>query len=134
MTLVGDSKAYVFLSKHGALIRELPNRSVTLTVEGRVWLLTFLLFYDYLTKDLFNDIAKFFEQQPTIAPYETGKKLREVCQRWLKDHAEQIKDPHMAKVQAYPSDLNYAQVSLLMNLLIAAQENLEGAAEGRKVQ
>ena len=132
MTLVGDSKAYVFLSKHGALIRELPNCSVTLTVEGRVWLLTFLLFYDYLTKELFNDIAKFFEQQPGTAAYETGKKLRAVCQRWLNDHVQHLKEA--SKEQVYPTDLSYAQVAILMNLLVAANENLERAAEGRKVQ
>lgn len=132
MTLVGDSKAYVFLAKHGPLIHELPNRSVALTVEGRVWVLTFLLFHDYLTKQIFNDIAEFFNSRPGIAAYQTGIKLREVCQRWLNDNSKQLKRDGKATVS--PTDLNYSQVAFLLNLLVAAQENLERCAEGRKVQ
>lgn len=132
MTLVGDSRAYAFLKKHGPLINELPNRSIILTVHGRVWVLTFLLFHDYLSKDLFNDIAKFFEQNPGRAAFETGKKLRETCERWLKDNGKLI--VNYPKQIVPPTDLNYGQVSLLLNLLVAAQENLERAAAGRKVQ
>jgi hypothetical protein len=130
--LVGDSKAYAFLKKHGALIHELPNKALMLTLDGRVFIVTFLLFQGYLTKELFNEIAERKEVAPQFAAYDTGKLLRTACQRWLKETSNILRRSPDAYV--YPTDLTYAQLSLLLNLLVAYQENLEGAAEGRKVQ
>ena|ERR1035437_5501741 len=132
MPLVGDSKAYVFLKKHGALIHELPNHAVILTVAGRVFVITFLLFHGYLTKEVFNTLALDFDSQPELAAYETGKILRKVCESWLTNNKKLIKEHPNANL--VPTDLTFSQVSLLLNLLVAGQEDLEREAEGRKVQ
>lgn len=132
MALVGDARAYVLLRKHGALVHTLANQATILTIEGRVFILTFLLFHEYLTKDTFNEIAQQHETQPSIAAFETGKKLREVCQNWILDNEKKIK--RQGNLPVYPTDLTYVQVEFLLNLLIAAQENLERAAAGGKVQ
>lgn len=132
MPIVGDSKAYAFLKKHGALVHELPNKALLLTLDGRVFIVTFLLFCGYLTKELFNEIAERKQAAPQFAAYDTGKLLRAACQRWLNDTAKILLLRPDAYV--YPTDLTYAQLSLLLNLLVAHQENLESTAEGRKVQ
>lgn len=128
MTIVGDSKAYVFLSKHGPLVQELPHGIVLLTLAGRIFILTFLFFHEYLTKDAFNEIS--LTESPDHVGYQTGKMLRSLCQKWLDNNHRRLNDLTIA----YPTDLSFASVSFLMQLLIAGQENLEVAVEGKKVQ
>ena len=132
MPIVGDSKAYVFLAKHGPLIEELPNKAVLLTLGGRVFVLTLLLYHGYLTQKMFNSIAEHFARAPRTAAYESGKMLRSACQQWLVNNAKQLREQPTAL--ATPTDLTFTQVALLLEVLVAGQEDLERVAEGRRVQ
>jgi hypothetical protein len=129
MTITGDGRAFVFLRKHGPLIKQFSNQLVLLTLEGRVFILTFLLYHDYLSKDMFNEIA--LTQSENQTGYETGKLLRSVCQKWLEDNRGHLDD--MTTVVP-PTDLCFHEIGYLLLLLIAGQENLECAVEGKLVQ
>jgi hypothetical protein len=141
--IVGDSKAYVFLCKHGPLIEQLPNGAVLLTLGGRVFVLTLLLYHGYLAKYMFNILAERDTRMEVMSPnspfvgpqsaaYDTGKMLRTACEQWLANNKKQLYEQPTAI--AYPTDLTFAQIALLLETLVAGQEDLERVAEGRKVQ
>jgi hypothetical protein len=126
--IVGNPAAYVFLKKHGPLIREVKNGGLLLTLEGRVFVIHYFFYIDYLTKKQFNDITEQGDgkENPLAIAMQTGQLIREAAEKWLKAVDEFAKKNPEVIVDG--TDLNYRQMGALLWVLIASELKSETAA------
>jgi len=124
MSTETPSGMLLFLHCHGPLVEEYHDGGVRLTMEGRLFALSFLTDQKYITSQSFEEVR---EKVKGLGEFEIGtetvRMIAEAGKKWMDDHETVI---NLNKSYP-PTDLPLNSIRALFGILIASQEKLEAS-------
>ena len=111
------------LTVHGSLLETVANNGVRLTMDGRLFVLTFLMHEGLLARGDFSNILVKNAANPKELYVQTGVMLRKLAEKWIQLHdADLLQRP---KVTVQGTDLDFQAVGVLMWVLAKSQASFE---------